>query len=61
MWVCLCRAVNSRTVCEAIHEGGARSVKEIGAICGAGTDCNKCTLTIHRLLQQELENPEGTP
>lgn len=59
MWICLCRAVNTRAVCEAI-DAGARTVREIGERCGAGTDCNKCTLTIRTLLQQELDSREGT-
>lgn len=59
MWICLCRAVNARTVCAAIQDGGARTVREIAATCGAGADCTKCTPTIRRLLKQELDAREG--
>jgi bacterioferritin-associated ferredoxin len=57
MWVCLCEAVTSTVICDAI-ESGARSVKEIGKITGAGTDCNKCTRTIRLLIEQHCGEPE---
>ena len=38
MIVCHCRVVNHRDI-EAAVDGGARTVPEVAAICGAGTDC----------------------
>ena len=54
MWVCLCEAVTSKVICEAI-ESGARTVKEIGKATGAGTDCNKCSRTIRVLIAQHAD------
>jgi bacterioferritin-associated ferredoxin len=52
VWVCLCRAVTSGQVIDAIG-AGARTVREVRQACGAATDCTKCTLTIRMLLEQE--------
>jgi bacterioferritin-associated ferredoxin len=41
MIVCLCRAVQERTV-RAVIAQGTRTVEAVGAICGAGTDCGAC-------------------
>jgi bacterioferritin-associated ferredoxin len=54
MWVCLCRAVNATTVRQAIGTG-ARSVKAVGAACGAGTDCTRCLTHIKALLREHAE------
>ena len=49
--MCLCEAVSSRSILEAI-EGGARSVKDVGRANGAGTACGKCARNIHILIEQ---------
>jgi bacterioferritin-associated ferredoxin len=41
MVLCLCKAVTDAAVRQVI-EDGATSVDEIGARCGAGTDCGGC-------------------
>ena len=51
MWVCLCEAVTSTTIREAI-EAGAGSVNEVGKECGAGTVCGKCKRTIAVMVDQ---------
>jgi bacterioferritin-associated ferredoxin len=51
VWVCLCKAVSSGSIVDAI-DAGARTVKGIGRINGAGTDCGKCTTTIYVLIEQ---------
>jgi bacterioferritin-associated ferredoxin len=51
VWICLCEAVNSSTICAVIH-AGARSVQAVGEACGAGTVCGKCKRNIARLLDQ---------
>ena len=49
MWVCLCKAVNSASVVDAVG-AGATSVQAVSAACGAATDCGRCTRTIFRML-----------
>jgi len=49
VWVCLCKAVNSTSVVDAIG-AGATSVQAVSAACGAATDCGRCTRTIFRML-----------
>jgi bacterioferritin-associated ferredoxin len=41
MYVCLCGAVTSTTVHQAI-EAGATTAREVGQSCGAGTVCGRC-------------------
>jgi bacterioferritin-associated ferredoxin len=59
VWVCLCEAVTSGVIGDAI-DAGARTIKDVGDICGAGIDCGKCKRTIALLLQQraDTESPE---
>lgn len=56
MYVCLCRGVSDRTVQEVI-ERGARTIGEIGARCGAGTDCGSC----HEALARRIAAATGDP
>ena len=51
MWVCLCEAVTSGSILDAVDKG-AHSVKEVGRINGAGTACGKCALNIRVLIEQ---------
>jgi len=39
--VCVCHAVRCREIDQALDEG-ARTVREVGARCSAGTDCGVC-------------------
>jgi len=55
VWVCLCEAVTSGSILDAI-EAGARTVKEIGEANGAGTGCGRCARNIHLLIEQQLDN-----
>lgn len=41
MIVCVCHAVNDRAL-DTVIESGARSVRQVGDACGAGTDCGQC-------------------
>jgi len=51
MWLCLCNAVNHETVIRAI-DGGARSVRDIGRTCRAGTTCRGCVRTLAQVLSE---------
>jgi bacterioferritin-associated ferredoxin len=51
VYVCSCRAVNDTTV-RAVIASGASSIEEIGARCGAGTQCGGCHVLLERLLAQ---------
>lgn len=51
MFVCLCEAVNDRTVEEAIAHG-ARTVHAIGEACGAGTNCGGCRPLLEEMLKE---------
>jgi bacterioferritin-associated ferredoxin len=55
VWVCLCEAVTSGSIVEAI-EAGASTVREIGEANGAGTSCGRCARNIHLLIEQQLAN-----
>jgi bacterioferritin-associated ferredoxin len=49
MWICLCEAVSDRTI-DAVIDAGARSVKDVGEACAAGTVCGRCKANIAVLL-----------
>lgn len=56
MIVCHCKVVNDKQIRELI-DSDARSVREIGARCGAGSDCGSCVRAIHEMLGQPGERP----
>ena len=49
VYVCHCRGVSDRVVKAAVAAGD-RTVEDIGASCGAGTDCGGCHRALARLL-----------
>jgi bacterioferritin-associated ferredoxin len=49
--VCFCVATTHRDIAEAI-DGGAHTVDQIGACCGAGTGCGTCRDYIEEMLEQ---------
>jgi bacterioferritin-associated ferredoxin len=49
MYVCHCRAVTQATV-ETVIADGARTIAEVGAACGAGTECGGCWPVLVELL-----------
>jgi bacterioferritin-associated ferredoxin len=53
MYVCLCRAVGSKVVEDAILSG-ARSVEEVAEHCGATTVCGRCCRTVEKILNANL-------
>lgn len=51
MIVCQCLATNEAAIRHfAAH--GAATVADIGRVCGAGTDCGSCLMTIRAVLDQ---------
>jgi bacterioferritin-associated ferredoxin len=58
VWVCLCEAVTSGSIVDAV-DAGARTVSEVGAANGAGTVCGKCARNIRVLIDQH--QAEGGP
>ncbi|MFR9803361.1 bacterioferritin-associated ferredoxin [Pseudonocardia sp. RS010] len=53
MYVCICHAVTEVELRDCIGEG-ARTVEEIGDVCGAGTSCGTCLDRVDVLLTAEL-------
>jgi bacterioferritin-associated ferredoxin len=49
MYVCLCRAVTSQAVADAIASG-ALTCKQIADACGAGAECGRCRLSVRTML-----------
>jgi assimilatory nitrate reductase catalytic subunit len=48
--VCSCFSVGSETLAKAIREHNLKSVAEIGAVLGAGTNCGSCVPELKKLL-----------
>jgi bacterioferritin-associated ferredoxin len=51
MLICHCRAVNDATI-RAAAAAGACGPDELGARCGAGTDCGGCLPALQALLDE---------
>lgn len=51
MLVCLCHPATDRTVEACIREG-ARSVEDIGSMCGAGQGCGACVDDLRERLER---------
>lgn len=51
MYVCHCRGVTDRRICEAI-EGGACDSETVTRRCGAGGACGGCLPAVRALLAQ---------
>ena len=61
VYVCHCRTVNDRAIRAAV-DTGARTVEDVGRLCGAGTECHSCHPEIQRLLSERAARvAEGTP
>jgi assimilatory nitrate reductase catalytic subunit len=53
--VCSCFGVARGAIVNAIADGGARSVEEIGAMLKAGTNCGSCRPELKSILDSEME------
>jgi bacterioferritin-associated ferredoxin len=51
MYVCVCNALNTRTVTEAIDDG-AETVGQVYRACGAVPQCGKCKDLIREMLAE---------
>ena len=51
--VCECLKVSERRIVDCVRNGGACSLRQIGACTGAGTGCTACHPAIEALLQKE--------
>jgi len=49
MYVCLCQAVTSTTVHQAI-EAGATTTRKVGESCGAGMVCGRCRRNVRAMI-----------
>lgn len=59
MIICSCKGLNHQTIDRVIAEG-AHSVREIGARCGAGTDCGSCVRDLRdRIARAPSSEPAG--
>jgi bacterioferritin-associated ferredoxin len=58
MYVCLCRGVSDRTIKAAIRDG-ARSLAQVSACSGAGTDCGACRGVIRDMIEDHED--EASP
>ena len=63
MYVCICNALNTRTVTQAIDDGAA-TVGQVYKACGAVPQCGKCKCTIREMLDercpQHMTGAQGT-
>jgi bacterioferritin-associated ferredoxin len=60
MWICLCEAVTSGTIRQAI-DNGARTLADIGRECAAGTVCGRCKRNLLVLLDEHRVADDAAP
>ncbi|HYE37485.1 (2Fe-2S)-binding protein [Methylocaldum sp.] len=60
MYICICKAVTERQICEAIRSG-ACTRKDITACLKAGTGCGKCNREIRALLRRGESGNRSIP
>lgn len=58
MLVCFCHPTTDRDIDECIREG-ARSVEDIGDMCGAGTGCGACRDELREMLERAGVGADG--
>lgn len=58
MIVCLCEAVNDRTIRKAI-DNGSTTVRELTQACGAGRQCGSCCNDLRRMLESKELGPSS--
>lgn len=51
--ICSCFGVSEEVIESAVEAGTARTVAEIGELCGAGTGCGSCQMLIREILEGE--------
>ncbi len=59
MLICHCNGVSDRTIRRVVREG-ARSVREVGRACGAGTCCQGCSEVIGEIIHTEQRQHAST-
>jgi bacterioferritin-associated ferredoxin len=57
MFVCLCLGVTSQEVTDAVANGASTS-KEVAKVCGAGSECGRCRLTVRAIIASVEFSPE---
>lgn len=55
MYICICKAVSDRTI-KGIIQSGARSVDDVGRVCGAGTHCGGCRHAVQELISRTVHS-----
>jgi bacterioferritin-associated ferredoxin len=58
MYVCVCRAVTDRQLCQAIAEG-AGDLRGLRERLGLGSACGRCLPEARRLLKQAQRRPSA--
>lgn len=59
MYVCVCLAVSDKEVREAI-QSGCHSRHAVTRTCGAGGDCGACHGMIENMIEDHLEEADGS-
>jgi bacterioferritin-associated ferredoxin len=52
MIVCICKGLSEKAI-QGVVQDGAQTVADIGAACGAGTDCGTCIGSLEELISEE--------
>jgi bacterioferritin-associated ferredoxin len=51
MYVCICNAVNEKSIQQAVAEG-AQNVRDVRRCLGVGSQCGQCVRHAHEVIEQ---------
>ncbi|MFD1800745.1 bacterioferritin-associated ferredoxin [Mixta tenebrionis] len=56
MYVCLCNAINDKTVREAVRRYQPASFQQLRHFLPVGNQCGKCIRAVREIMNDELQN-----
>ena len=59
MYICICNALTTRHVKQAIDEAGSVRPAEVYAACGCRAQCGSCVKKLLSLLREAEPEPQG--
>ncbi|WP_416776985.1 bacterioferritin-associated ferredoxin [Xenorhabdus budapestensis] len=54
MYICLCNAINDKTIRNAVRQQHVRSIRELKSFVPVGSDCGKCVRQAREIINEEI-------
>ncbi|MBC8944485.1 MULTISPECIES: bacterioferritin-associated ferredoxin [Xenorhabdus] len=56
MYICLCNAINDKTIRNAVRQQHVRSIRELKSVVPVGSDCGKCVRQAREIINEEISS-----